>query len=81
MHCLRKYWVLRVERLKRFQVHFGALHRLRLRLNPWACVLFGTVNHSASSLPPWFSFHFVFVNFPGFVVRLICDSRGSVVPR
>ena len=42
-----------VESLKKFQAHFEVLHRLRL--NPWACASWPLANHSASSLPPWFS--------------------------
>ena len=47
--------------LGKFQAHFEVLHRLRL--NPWACASWPLVNHSASSLPPWFSYPSVSVDF------------------
>ena len=71
------------ERLKKFQAHSEVLHRLRL--NPWACASWPLANHSASSLPPWFSSPSVSVDFVPVdflsVATLNGDSRDTVVPR
>ena len=71
------------ECLKKFQAHFEVLHRLRL--NPWACASWPLGNHSASSLPPWFSspsLSTLFLQTLFFsVATLNGHSRDSVVPR
>ena len=71
--------------LKKFPAPFDVLHRLRL--NPWACASWPLANHSAFSLPPWFSspsvsVDFVPVDFFLFsVATLNGHSRDSVVPQ
>ena len=72
------------ECLKKFQAHFEVIHRLRL--NPWACASWPLANHSASSLPPWFSSpsvsaDFVPVDFLFSVATLNGHSLDSGVPR
>ena len=52
--------VLEAECLKKFQVRFVVLHRLRLR--PWAHASLLFASHSPSSLRLWFSFLSVFVD-------------------
>ena len=76
--------VQRAECSKKFQAHFEVLHRVRL--NPWACASWPSANHSASSLPPWFSspsvsVDFVSVDHLSSVATLNGQSRDSVVPR
>ena len=53
----------------------------RLRLNPWAYASLPLANHSASSLPLWFSFPSVFVDFLFIVATLNGHSRDFVVPQ
>ena len=60
-------------------VRFVVLHRPRL--SPWAYASLPVASHSASSLPLWFSFLSVFVDFHFFVATLNCHSRDLVVAR
>ena len=69
--------VLAGECLKKFQVRFVVL--LRLRLSPWAYA--SSATRSASSLRLWFSFPSVFVDFHFFVATLNGHSRDFVVPQ
>ena len=67
------------ESFKKFQALFDVLHRQRQ--NPWACASWPLANHSASSLPPWFSSPSVSVDFLVSAATLNGRSRDSVVPR
>ena len=60
-------------------VRFVVLHLLRL--SPWAYASLPLANHSASSLPLWFSFPSVFVDFLFIVATLNGHSRDFVVPQ
>ena len=71
--------VLEAECLKKFKVRFVVLHRLRL--SPWAFASLPLANHSASSLPLWFSFPSVFVDFLFIVETLNGHSRDFVFPQ
>ena len=67
------------ECLKKVQVRFVVLHRLRL--GPWACASLRLESQSASSLRLWYSFPSVFVDFPFFEATWNGHSRDLVVPR
>ena len=71
--------VSKKKRLKKFQVRFVVLHRLRL--SPWAYATLLLANHAASSLRLWFSFSSVFVDFRFLMATLNGHSRDFVVPQ
>ena len=61
----------------------GSFEALRLHLSPWAYASLPLANHSASSLPPWFSSPSVSVNFlfsvAGDLERSLTRLCGSTV--
>ena len=64
------------ECLKKFQAHSEVLHRLRL-----VCASWPVANHSASSLPPWFSSPFCFSGVCSCTLPFLCGDLERSLTR